>query len=185
ASGGVDCTGASTAGFAFVGAKTNLLNLDTAGNLWIGDDPSGGTAVGAGRVWTISAAALTTLGGGTVPPDPAIVAVLHGPWTTVISTFIFTPTFNTDGTFTATTASDPTGAVISTDSGTWTLTGPLTPSFLSNPQAHLTLTNAQGVVLLDGDMLLERPDQFFMNGAQVNIGTVNFKTEVVLTKLTI
>jgi hypothetical protein len=185
AGGGADRTGNVAGGFAFVGTKTNLLNLDAAGNLWIGDDPSGGTAIGAGRIWTISAAALATLGGGTTAPDPAIVTVLHGPWTTVIGNFIFTPTFNADGTFTATIASDTTGAVISTDSGAYTLTGPVTPSPLGNPQAHLNLTDAQGVVLFDGDILLERPDQFFSNGGHVDIGNIDANLVVVFTKLTI
>ena len=182
---GTDRTGNIAASFAFAGAKTNLLNLDTAGNLWIGDDPSGGAAVGAGRIWTISAAALTTLGSGTTAPDAAIVAALHGPWTTVISNFIFTPTFNTDGSFTATIASDATGAVISTDSGIWTLTGPHTPSFLGNPQAHLTMTDAQGVVLFDGDIALTQPDQFFANPGHVDIDGLNANLVVVFAKLTI
>src|SRR5262249_20142716 len=50
--------------FCFVTAKSNLLTLDESGTLWIGDDPSGGTTVGNGRVWTVSAADLATVTGG-------------------------------------------------------------------------------------------------------------------------
>lgn len=54
-------TGANASNFSFVSATTNLLDLDANSNLWIGDDASNATVTGAGRLWTISAAALATL----------------------------------------------------------------------------------------------------------------------------
>jgi len=47
------------------------------------------------------------------------------------------------------------------------------------------LADAQGVVLFDGDILLERPDQFFSNGGHVDIGNIDANLVVVFTKLTI
>jgi hypothetical protein len=47
--------------FAFVGGHTNLLQLDSQGNLWIGDDPSDGAANFQGRLWSISAAELASI----------------------------------------------------------------------------------------------------------------------------
>ncbi len=47
--------------FAFVGGHTNLLQLDRLGNLWVGDDPSDGVANFQGRIWYISAGALSSL----------------------------------------------------------------------------------------------------------------------------
>ncbi len=47
--------------YAFVAGHSNLVYLDRLGNLWIGDDTSGGTAINSGRVWYISAARLATL----------------------------------------------------------------------------------------------------------------------------
>jgi hypothetical protein len=47
--------------FVFVGGHSNLLNLDRLGNLWIGDDASGGMFNFSGRVWYISAGSLSTL----------------------------------------------------------------------------------------------------------------------------
>src|SRR5262249_14676473 len=42
--------------YAFVAGHSNLLLLDRLGNLWIGDDTSGGTTNNTGRLWYISAA---------------------------------------------------------------------------------------------------------------------------------
>lgn len=60
-SGGLSPTSESPVPYTFVGGHTNLLVLDRLGNLWIGDDTSGGTANNAGRLWYISAAQLATL----------------------------------------------------------------------------------------------------------------------------
>jgi hypothetical protein len=49
------------ASYAFVAGHSNLLFLDRLGNLWIGDDTSGGTTPNTGRLWYISAAQLGTL----------------------------------------------------------------------------------------------------------------------------
>ena len=46
---------------AFVGGHSNLLNLDRLGNLWIGDDSSDGTFNFTGRIWYISAGALSNI----------------------------------------------------------------------------------------------------------------------------
>jgi hypothetical protein len=166
AEGGADRNGANASNFSFVGGKTNLLTLDAGGNLWIGDDTSNGTAVGAGRIWTVSAASLATLTGGSSIAGTniqAIFNVLHGPWIVNFfsppsnATTTFVPTFNADGTFTATIT---TSAGVSTDSGTWQLTPPETVQPFANPQAHLTITDSQGVVLFSNDILLLTVDTF-------------------------
>jgi hypothetical protein len=60
ATGGTDPSGAALS-FLFVKGHTNLLQLDRLGNLWVGDDPSDGTANFSGRIWYISAGALATI----------------------------------------------------------------------------------------------------------------------------
>lgn len=150
-------------GFSFVASKSNLLALDQTGMLWIGDDPSGGTAVGAGRVWTATSAALAAITGGASTAGTNLLAILntlHGPWLTLVGNTSFIPTFNTDGTFTATI--QPSGGAITTTAGTWTLTPPLVLSAFANPQGHLRLVDAQGIVLLEGDVLLVTVDQLAM-----------------------
>jgi len=52
----------------------------------------------------------------------------------------------------------PAGGII-TDSGVYKLTGPVSPSFIANPQAHLNLADGAGAVLFDGDLFLLRLDQ--------------------------
>jgi hypothetical protein len=47
--------------FAFVGGRTNLLQLDRFGNLWAGDDPSDGVRNFQGRLWHISVGALSSI----------------------------------------------------------------------------------------------------------------------------
>lgn len=54
---GVDPTGVNLP-YVFQGGRTNLLQLDRLGNLWIGDDPSDGALNFRGRVFYISAGAL-------------------------------------------------------------------------------------------------------------------------------
>jgi len=164
---GADSSGGNASNFSFVSGKTNMLTLDAGGNLWIGDDTSNATAVGAGRLWTIPAASLATLptSGSTAGTNlGTILSVLHGPWfvslTTPQVTTGFVPTFNTDGTFTATiTPTSPAGPP-TTDSGMWTLTPPAVVQPFANPQGHLTLTDSQGVVLFSNDVLLENVDRF-------------------------
>ena len=166
AQGGADRTGSDVSNFAFVASKTNLLMLDAASNLWIGDDTSNATAVGAGRLWTIPAATLASLQGGASVAGTNIQAIfnaLHGPW--FVSLFSlqtgvttqFVPTFNADGTFTATLT---TSAGVSTDAGVWQLTPPNVVQPFGNPQAHLTLADTQGVVLFSNDILLLNVDRF-------------------------
>jgi len=58
--GGTDPNGAFLP-FAFVGGHTNMLFLDRLGNLWVGDDTGDGRLNFAGRIWYISAGALSTL----------------------------------------------------------------------------------------------------------------------------
>ena len=60
ASSGLDPSGVAM-GFVFQGGKTNLLQLDRLGNLWIGDDPSDGMLNFNGRVFYISAASLSSI----------------------------------------------------------------------------------------------------------------------------
>jgi hypothetical protein len=186
AQGGADRNGNNASSFSFVAGKCNLLALDQGGNLWLGDDTSNATAVGAGRLWTISSLALSSIAGGTFTAGTdtqAILNTLRGPWEALVANTIFTPTFNADGTFTATIQS-PTG-VITTDAGTWTLTPPVVLSEFANPQGHLTLTDAQGKVLLAGDVLLINPDQLVFMPAITTLEPVSQIAIVVLSKLTI
>jgi hypothetical protein len=170
AEGGADRNGANTSNFSFVAGKTNLLALDAFGNLLIGDDTSNATAVGAGRLWTVSAAALAGLTGGNSIAGTNIQAIfnlLRGPWFVSLTnpvgnvTTAFVPTFdNTNLTFSATLTPTAPAGPVTTDAGTWSLTPPDRLQVFSNPQAHLTLTDAQGVVLFSNDIILENVDRF-------------------------
>jgi hypothetical protein len=180
---GADRTGGNASNFSFVAAKSNLLTLDPSGTLWIGDDPSSGTVAGAGRIWTISPAALSTISGGNFTAGTnlqLILNVLRGPWQTLVGNTIFTPTFNADGTFTAT-IQQP-GGLITTDAGTWTLTPPATVSAVANPQGNLTLIDSQGVVLLSGNVFLLTVDQLAMENAVTSLINVRSIGVVVITK---
>ena len=170
-------------GFAFVGAKTNLLTLDALGTLWIGDDVSNGTAIGAGRIWTIAAAPLANVTGGSITAGTNLLEIqnaLRGSWTTLVGDTVFTPAFNTDGTFTATIL--PPGGVVTTTAGTWTLTPPLVLSVFGNPQGHLTLTDANGGIVLSGDVLLVRVDQLAMENATTSLINIPSIGLLVITK---
>jgi hypothetical protein len=59
--GGSDPNTGALLTFAFVGGHSNLVNLDRLGNLWIGDDTSDGLFNFSGRIWYISAGALSTI----------------------------------------------------------------------------------------------------------------------------
>ena len=59
--GGHDPNTGATLAFAFVGGHSNLVNLDRLGNLWIGDDTSDGLFNFSGRIWYISAGALSNI----------------------------------------------------------------------------------------------------------------------------
>jgi hypothetical protein len=183
AQGGADRNGNNASSFSFVPSKCNLLTLDAGGNLWVGDDTSNATAVGAGRLWTISSLALSSIAGGSFTAGTdlqAILTTLYGPWLTMVANTIFIPTFNADGTFTATIQS-PSG-VITTDSGTWTLTPPLALSAFANPQGHLSLIDAQGAVLVAGDVLLTNPDQLAMLSAVTTLEPVSPIGIVIISK---
>ena len=172
AQGGADRNGANASNFSFVPGKTDLLALDAAGNLWIGDDTSNAAVPGGGRLWTVSAAAIAGLTGSTPIAGTniqAIFNVLHGPWAVTLqniqvspnTTVFFVPAFdNTNMTFAATiTPTSPAGPAV-TDSGTWTLSPPNVLSGFGNPQAHLAITDAQGAVLFSNDIMLETVDMF-------------------------
>ena len=58
--GGVDPSGVNLS-YLFEGGKTNLLQLDRLGNLWIGDDTGDGVTNLHGRIFYISAAMLATV----------------------------------------------------------------------------------------------------------------------------
>jgi hypothetical protein len=184
--GGFDRNGSNASSFSFVPAKCNLMTLDASGNMWLGDDTSNAAAVGAGRLWTISSLALSGISGGTFTAGTELQAILNtlrGPWEGLVASTIFTPTFNADGTFTATIQS-PSG-VITTDSGTWTLTPPINLSPFGNPQGHLSLVDSQGNVLLSGDVLLINPDQFVMFSGSTTIEPISPIGTIVLSKMTI
>jgi hypothetical protein len=185
AQGGADRNGGNASNFSFVAGKTNLLALDASGNLLVGDDTSNATAVGAGRLWTVSARSLAGLTGGSLVAGTnlqAIFNVLRGPWIVDLITpsgvsTSFVPTFNADGTFTATlTPLSPLGPV-TTDAGTWQLTPPNVLQVFSNPQGRLTFTDNQGVVLFSNDILLETVDTF----ASFNSGTGSLGAPVAAT----
>jgi hypothetical protein len=59
--GGNDPNTGAALTFAFVGGHSNLINLDRLGNLWIGDDISDGNFNFSGRIWYISAGALSNI----------------------------------------------------------------------------------------------------------------------------
>ena len=59
--GGLDPNTGAALTLAFVGGHSNLLQLDRLGNLWVGDDSSDGVFNFSGRLWYISAGALSTL----------------------------------------------------------------------------------------------------------------------------
>lgn len=83
----------------------------------------------------------------------------------------FEPTFNADGTFTATITSTVGGGV-TTVSGTWTLTPPKVPQPIANPQGQLTFTDTNGVVLFSADFIELRVDTLVaMVPWTTNIGT--------------
>jgi hypothetical protein len=159
AQGGADRNGGNASNFSFVAAKTNLLALDENGNLWIGDDSSNATVTGAGRLWTVSAAALANLPAGNFIGGTNVQTIfndLRGPWFMGFTTLGFTPSFNSDGTFTGT-ITPTTGGIIDV-TGTWTLTPPVHPQSFGNPQGHLTFTDSQGTVLFSADFLMLNVD---------------------------
>ena len=61
ARGGTSPTTGVTTAFAFVGGHSNLLQLDSQGNLWVGDDSGDGLTNFTGRIWYLSAASLSTI----------------------------------------------------------------------------------------------------------------------------
>ena len=183
AQGGADRNGTNASNFSFVAGKTNLLALDPGGNLWIGDDTSNATTSGAGRLWTIAAQTLASLppgnstGGTNVQ---AIYSILRGPWFfSLLPSALFEPTFNADGTFTAT-IMNGSGGLIGTDAGTWVLTPPNIVQPFGNAQARLTFTDNAGVVLLSNDILMLTVDS--IGSISQGTGTLNPPFEWVANK---
>jgi hypothetical protein len=82
----------------------------------------------------------------------AIFNLLRGPWFMGFTQLGFTPTFNLDGTFTATIVTN--ADAVTTDSGTWMLNPPNVVQPIGNGQAHLTLTDTNGVVLFFADFFI-------------------------------
>lgn len=184
AQGGADRNGANASNFSFVSAKTNLLAMDSSGNLWIGDDTSGATTQGAGRLWTISGASLASLPAGNTTGGTnvqAIFGILRGPWLfSLLPSGMFSPTFNADGTFTAT-ISNNSGVPIGTDAGTWVLTPPNKVQPLGNAQAHLTFTDNAGIILLSADVLQFTVDS--IGSFSGSTGSLNAPFEWVANKV--
>jgi hypothetical protein len=184
AQGGADRNANNASNFSFVGAKCNLLAMDAGGNLWVGDDTSNATAVGAGRLWTISASALAGITGGnfTAGTDTqAILNTLHGPWESLVANTVLIATFNVDGTFTAT-MQPPSGGPITTDAGTWTLAPPVVLKAFANPQGHLSLIDSAGVEFLSGDVLQITLDQLAMMPAFNSFSGVSQIGTLIITK---
>jgi hypothetical protein len=189
--GGVDRNGNNAGGFAFVSAKSNLLELDPSGNLWIGDDTSNGTVAENGRIWTINAAQLASIGGGSVPADPAVIAAVRDSWFVEVGNEMLFATFTpsspgaASGTYTATIESAVSGAIIRTSSGIYTISGAEKPLSIGNPQGHLTLTDLTTGQLIDGDIFLLRVDQFVMTGTDTFNPFFQTFFEIVWSKQTI
>jgi hypothetical protein len=61
ANGGNDPNTGAALNFLFVKGHTNLVQLDCLGNLWVGDDASDGAFNFSGRIWYISAGALSSI----------------------------------------------------------------------------------------------------------------------------
>ena len=184
ATGGADRTGANAASFQFVDAKSNMLNLDPLGNLWIGDDTSSATLPGAGRIWLVSGAQLATLGPGSAPPNPAVVAAIRDSWFVEIGSEVLSVTFAPDGTFTGT-ISNTTGGPVTTVAGTYTVTTPVNPLPIGNAQGHLNLTSSDGTMLIDGDIFLLRVDLFAQTGTDTFNPFFQRFFEAVWGKLTV
>ena len=143
----------------FNAAKTNLLTLER--RPLIGDDVAATAAVGAGRLRTVPAGS-GDLTGGSGWDQCASISDLRarGSCRLDAASHNHRATFNTDATFTAVlTPTRPAGPV-TTDSGTWQLSPPNVVQPFGNAQAHLTLTDSQGVVLFSNDILLLRVDTF-------------------------
>jgi hypothetical protein len=99
----------------------------------------------------------------------------------LVFTSQFVPTFNADGTFTATITS-PAG-VTTTDAGTWVLTPPNVVQPFGNAQGRLTFTGTQGVVLFSNDIMLLRVDEF--TSLTTGTGTLGAPFEATFIKQTI
>ena len=182
--GGADRNGANASSFSFAASKTNLLTLDAAGNLWVGDDPSNTGAAGPGRLWTINSGSLASLPAGSSIAGtnlPAILNMLRGPWFIGFTQSEFEPTFNADGTFTATITSSV-GAGVTNVSGTWTLTPPRFPQPFTNPQGQLTFTDSNGIVLFSATFLQTNVDTLI--AFQPWTGSLGTPISGVLTKAT-
>ncbi len=82
---------------------------------------------------------------------------LRGPWLMGFTQSEFEPTFNADGTFTATITSTV-GTGLPTVSGTWTLTPPIVPQPFANPQGQLTFTDSNGALLFSANFLQTNAD---------------------------
>ena len=189
--GGVDRNGNNAGGFEFVSAKCNLLQLDPSGNLWIGDDTSNGTVSGNGRIWTINAAQLASVGGGSIPADAAVIAAVRDNWFVELGNDLLFATFTPSspgaagGTYTATIESAVTGAILRTSSGTYTISGAENPLSIGNPQGHLNLTDSTTGQLIDGDLFLLRVDQFVMSGTDTFNPSIPTFFDIVWTKQTL
>ena len=94
-------------------------------------------------------------------------------------------TFNNDGTFTSTSVDSSTGVITSEDAGTWTLTAPVSPQPIGNPQAHLRIVDSAGIVLLEGDVFVLKADQIVFPVAIDAITPISPLGEIVMTKMTI
>ncbi len=125
---------------------------------------------------------LSAAGGGGISGVQAIANVLRGPWETLVVNVVFTPTFNADGTLTATI--QPSSGGITTDSGGWALKPPLVPSSFANPESNLTMTNTSGAVLLSSDVLLLNPDQLVFLSATTTLEPISPVVNLVMTKMT-
>jgi hypothetical protein len=163
--GGADRNGANVSNFSFASAKTNMLAVDANGNLWIGDEASNGTVPGAGRIWTVSAAAMATLTQSNFIAGTNVQSIFNlliESWFMGFTTNNFTITFFADGTFTS---------VGPTDAGTWSIAPP-NRVLAANPTCHLTFTDNQGVVLFSADFIMLRVDQLVALQPWVsNLGT--------------
>ena len=101
----------------------------------------------------------------------AIFNILRGPWLfSLLPSPSFEPTFNADGTFTAT-----------TDAGRWILTPPNVVQAFGNAQAHLTFIDNAGVTLLSADILMLTVDSIASFSGST--GSLNAPFEWVANKV--
>jgi hypothetical protein len=92
-------------------------------------------------------------------------------------------TFNNNGTFTSTSQPSTGTGPITTDAGVWSLTVPTNPYPVGNAQGFLQVVDSQGVVILEGNILLITVDQMWMPSTITSVFP-GVEIQVFLNKMT-